>query len=1078
MGTVAASDTDTGDTLTYSLAATDDHADFDIVSGTGELTLQQAADYEDKVSYTITVNVTDGKNAVGNPDTSIDATIEVTDVDEPPTVTPGSVTVNSAPEGLDVSWTAPTVGDMTGKPPVNGYDVQYRISTGSNTWGQWQDHTHTSVDVSTQIRGLTVGVTYGVQVRAKNDEGDGPYSAPATGVPDAALPPPTVNVDYDGDGDGLIDVNTLAQLNAMRWDLDGNGVSTNAGYALAFPAPAPGMGCKLTDHDSTPGTPDQPTCTGYELEADLDFDQNNDDTITSIDAAWWDGGYGWDPIGSDANTLNSERYNAIFEGNGHTISNLFIDRTANDVGLFGSTGTSSEVRMVGLEGVNVTGLSYTGALVGSAYGDIRSTYTTGSVVGVGGVGGLVGYGAHIEIRLSYSNAAVTASSNEIGGLVGSSTSVSIVAGYATGAVSGTTKVGGLAGYLTDSSVVASYATGVVTGTSELGGLVGDADNSPATNSYWDTTTSGQAASPGGGVGKTTSQLQTPMAYGSGSDIYAAWNVDLDDADDDNDRITNPDDPWDFGTASQYPALKEDFDDDGRPTAGEFGRQVRSAPAVDYDTDDDNLIDVNTLAQLNAMRWDLDGNGVSTNAGYALAFPAPAPGMGCKPTDHDNDAATPDQPTCTGYELEANLDFDQNNDDTITSIDAAWWNGGSGWEPIGSDSSTSTRYNTVFEGNGHTISHLFINRAATDNVGLFGATGTGSEVRMVGLVDANVTGRDYVGGLVGSAYGDIRSAYTTGSVTGRNSVGGLAGKGTRIDIRLSYSNAAVTGSTNRAGGLAGYLISSSVVAGYATGAVAATPGGQAGGLAGYLSGSSVVASYATGAVTGTVSLGGLVGISLWGSTVTNSYWDTQTSGQANSAGGGAGKTTSDLQTPTAYGSGSDIYAAWNVDVDDADGDNSLTSGTDDPWGFGTSNQYPALKADFDGDGRPTAYEFGRQGRAAPPPPPANEQPTFDEEATATRSVAENTAAGADIGNPFTAADPDVGDTVTYSLGTTADDGHFAIVAASGQLQTKDPLDYESNTSYSVTVTATDGDGLTDSITVTINVTDVDETSGTS
>ena len=111
--------------------------------------------------------------------------------------------------------------------------------------------------------------------------------------------------------------------------------------------------------------------------------------------------------------------------------------------------------------------------------------------------------------------------------------------------------------------------------------------------------------------------------------------------------------------------------------------------------------------------------------------------------------------------------------------------------------------------------------------------------------------------------------------------------------------------------------------------------------------------------------------------------------------------------------------------------------------------------------------------APEPGPANQAPAFAA-ATATVSVAENTAAGTDIGAPVAAIDPDDGDTLTYTLGTTADNGHFAIDSATGQLQTQGALDYEGQSSYSVTVTATDGGGLAASIGVTITVTDVADT----
>ena len=103
---------------------------------------------------------------------------------------------------------------------------------------------------------------------------------------------------------------------------------------------------------------------------------------------------------------------------------------------------------------------------------------------------------------------------------------------------------------------------------------------------------------------------------------------------------------------------------------------------------------------------------------------------------------------------------------------------------------------------------------------------------------------------------------------------------------------------------------------------------------------------------------------------------------------------------------------------------------------------------------------------------NRAPVFSDGSSATRSVAENTASGANIGSPISATDAD-GNTLTYSLGGT-NVSAFSIVSSSGQLRTKASLDYETKTSYSVTVSVSDGNGGSDRITVTINVTDVNET----
>ena len=91
--------------------------------------------------------------------------------------------------------------------------------------------------------------------------------------------------------------------------------------------------------------------------------------------------------------------------------------------------------------------------------------------------------------------------------------------------------------------------------------------------------------------------------------------------------------------------------------------------------------------------------------------------------------------------------------------------------------------------------------------------------------------------------------------------------------------------------------------------------------------------------------------------------------------------------------------------------------------------------------------------------------------AERSVAENTAAGMDIGAPVEATDADIV-TLTYTL-RGADAASFAINPATGQLMTSAALDFETETSYTVDVTATDPSGLSATVLVTVMVTDVDD-----
>ena len=303
------------------------------------------------------------------------------------------------------------------------------------------------------------------------------------------------------DDDGYI-VDTHAQLNAIRYDLDGNGVP-DAGatdYGNVFPN-------RVTTSSGRMGCPSG-TCTGYELAADIDLDTDGDGSIgTDTDDAYHNSG--WDPIGTSAN-----KYSGDFKSNGHTINNLFIDRdTTNNIGLFGAIGATVRIETLGVTNANVTGGNYTGALAGRVYGG-GGGYTTGAVTETHYVGGLVDItnvgAASASIRSSYSTAYVVGSSN----------------------------VGGLIGRLANGSMPRVYATGRVTRASgnmagSLGGIAG-ASSSNVTASYYDTSTSGcvTGGSPGctdgdggntiaGIVGKTTRELQTVTSYTS---IFANWNA--------------------------------------------------------------------------------------------------------------------------------------------------------------------------------------------------------------------------------------------------------------------------------------------------------------------------------------------------------------------------------------------------------------------------------------------------------------------------------------------------------------------------------------------------------------------------
>ena len=370
---------------------------------------------------------------------------------------------------------------------------------------------------------------------------------------------------------------------------------------------------------------------------------------------------------------------------------------------------------------------------------------------------------------------------------------------------------------------------------------------------------------------------------------------------------------------------------------QFRVTVLPTTTTDYDADDDGLIEIRNLAQLDAVRYDLTGDGFSYSTAYAEAF-----------TDGGGGSlACGGLLGCVGYELNADLDFDTDGSGEADAGDT-YWNDGAGWLPIGDSSDSFSSFAAIFEGNGRTITNLFIERNSND-IGLFGATRSGAVIRNLEMVSVQVTGTDNVGGLVGSNGGAVSGCFATGKVSGDDDVGGLVGA--NLDdgsVSASYSTVQVTGD-DRIGGLAGSS-SGEVTATYATGRVVGDF--EAGGLIGRNSGD-VNVSYATGLVSGRSTIGGLIGWNASGGTVTDSFWDSDTSGRTTGFSGQA-KTTAELQLPTAA---SGIYSTWNVDLD---GD----SMNDDPWNFGTSGQYPVLAVDTNGVGGATWQEFGQQLREGP------------------------------------------------------------------------------------------------------------------
>lgn len=198
---------------------------------------------------------------------------------------------------------------------------------------------------------------------------------------------------------------------------------------------------------------------------------------------------------------------------------------------------------------------------------------------------------------------------------------------------------------------------------------------------------------------------------------------------------------------------------------------------------------------------------------------------------------------------------------VSDIDASetsLWNSRKGFKPIGERSSSGTPFEGTFDGDGHEITDLTINRPSEVGVALFDGVGVPGTVTDVSVVEVSVTGDNLAGSLVGVNEGTVSDSSASGDVAGDSTVGHLIG---RNEGTVSNSSASgdVTGE-NRVGGLVGWNYEGTVSNSSASGDV--TGSTRVGGLVGINEGT-VSNSSASGNVTGFADVGGLAGLTFEG-----------------------------------------------------------------------------------------------------------------------------------------------------------------------------------------------------------------------
>jgi parallel beta-helix repeat protein len=492
--------------------------------------------------------------------------------------------------------------------------------------------------------------------------------------------------------------------------------------------------------------------------------------------------------GDSVGLLAGKANNALFI---NITSESSVSASASVGGLVGEMAYS---RIIGAHFFgSVNGTAQTGGLVGNVLGNyldpeglpaIEQSFVsdTASVNGAGNTGGLVGYLSGGIIKNSYSSANVQGTS-DVGGLAGLGNGAGIINSYASGDVSGADNVGGLVGisFNAVATIEFSFSAATVTGTSYVGAIVGGLEYSgsddlsmlSATGTHFDLSQQ-DGVTDCSGLGRSTfSDGCLSMTPGDPSTYWKLpGGVPM--------NVWDQVNVWQMESMTNYPALFNYVE----PTIFAGGAGTEGDPYI-----------IETCAQLQNIQdyltsyFKLDG---------------PEGVIDCSATDGWNEN--------TDEWVDEIVDGELIPDEYVGVIN----NGYKGFDPIG-NGGAEEYFTGSFDGNGNTITDLWIFRKDENYVGLFSAFGEGASVFDVTLSGANIVGGAHTGGVVGSIVenstidhvvvdGSMVRAYLSyygGGITGQ-----MMGSESAI-TSSTVTNGTVHGSGNVIGGIVGYLVDGSI-----------------------------------------------------------------------------------------------------------------------------------------------------------------------------------------------------------------------------------------------------------------------------
>lgn len=437
----------------------------------------------------------------------------------------------------------------------------------------------------------------------------------------------------------------------------------------------------------------------------------------------------WTPIGTDADGM---RFTGTFDGQNHTITGLYIDGTADYVGLFGCVGVNGKVINVTVADSYVSGNSDVGGICGlNTGGTLQGCHNIGTVSGASHVGGVCGINKNSGTIQKCDNAG-TVSGTEffVGGVCGTNDdSATLEKSYNTGDVSGNSYVGGVCGLNGGNGTVnGCYNTGTVRGS--YSGSVCGSNYSTVQNCYYLGGTNSKAFGSGTGANcKSKNNLQ----FQNGDVAFCLQN----------DLGQNAEPVWGqrIGT-DKTPVLSSETDYKVyHPTSG-------TSPCTGgYNNTGDGTL---------AHKYE-------NSACIYCGEPEP-------PKDVEGYYQIINQWQLRWFAKEVNngrtdINARLMNDITMDSTE---------WTPIGT--SNEHPFKGTFDGNGHTISKLTCTDAGAEYVGLVGYA-SGAIIQNVTVKDSSFVGERYIGAVCGSIKdGTITGCTNSGStVSGNYYLGGIVGQ---------------------------------------------------------------------------------------------------------------------------------------------------------------------------------------------------------------------------------------------------------------------------------------------------------------